>query len=111
VYCSVHTVCALLEEKFVEFSRADRALNIAEPTIFADANEFVGVHIALKSLVDNFEQVTGKRPALQNIKANSTTTAPGGGIVVGSVNSTLIRQLSAQSLLDVSDVEGRWEVF
>jgi hypothetical protein len=104
-------VRALLEEKFVDINGGVGSLNIAEATIFVDADDYVGVHIALKSLVNDFEQITGKRPALQNITANSTGTAAGSGIIVGSVDSRLIRQLSVQSLVNVSDVEGRWEVF
>jgi hypothetical protein len=94
----VHKVCALLEERFVKFSGVDGALNIPE------ANDFMGVHSALKSSVDDFEQITGKRPALQNITESFTTTASGGGIIVGFVDLRLIRQLSAQGLLEVSDV-------
>jgi hypothetical protein len=109
---SLHTqVRALLEEKFVDFNAGDGSLNMAEATIFVDADDHVGVHIALKSLVNDIEQITGKRPTLRNITATSTAKASGGGIIVGSVDSRLIRQLSAQSLVDVSDVEARWEVF
>jgi hypothetical protein len=104
-------VRALLEEKFVDFNGGDGSLSIVEATIFVNADDYVRVHIALKRLVNDFEQITGKRPVLENITANSTITASGGGIIVGSVDSKLIRQLSAHTLVDISDVEGRWEVF
>lgn len=108
---SRYTVHALLEENFVSFEPGDQTLDIAGATIIADADDFVGIHIALKSLVDDFEQITGTRPALKNVTTNSTISNSPTGVIIGSVGSRLIRQLSAEKVLDISDVEGRWEVF
>jgi hypothetical protein len=109
--CAFSKSHALLEEHFVGFEPEDQSLNVAGATILADADDFTGVHIALRTLVDDFEQITGIRPALKNATANSTSSASEAHIIVGSVGSTLVRQLSAERRLDVSDVEGRWEVF
>lgn len=112
-----HVSHALLEEKFVSFTPGNGSFDIAGATILADADDFVGVHIALKSLVRDFEQITGKRPTIQNVTANSTTLAnntllgSGSAIVIGSVNSSLIRQLSGRNVIDVTDIEGKWEMF
>jgi hypothetical protein len=108
---SKYTVHALLEEKFVGFEPEDQTLDIAGATLIADADDFLGVHIALKSLVEDFEQITGIRPAFNNATTNSTVPASATGVIVGSVGSKLIRQISAEKGLDISDVEGRWEVF
>lgn len=108
---SKYTVHALLEESFVGFEPGDQTLDIAGATVIADADDFVGIHIALKSLVEDFEQITGTRPAFNNVTANSTISTSATGIIVGSVESRLIRQLSAERGLNISDVEGRWEVF
>jgi hypothetical protein len=104
-------VNGLLDEKFVSFEHAEGLLNLAGATILADAEDFVGVHIALMSLAGDFAQITGRRPEVLNVTANATLSVSGSAIIVGSVNSALVRQLSAQGILDVSDVEGRWEVF
>ena len=112
-----HAVLALLEEKFVSFVSGNGSLDIAGATILADADDFVGVHIALNSLIHDYEQITGKRPALRNMTANSTalgnTTIPASrsSIIVGSLDSPLIQQMSARGVLDISDIEGKWEVF
>jgi hypothetical protein len=106
-----HTVCALLEEKFVDFISGNASLDIARATILADAGESVGVHIAVKSLVDDFEQITGTRPLSLNHTNNSTFSNLTNYIVVGSVSSTLIRELSARGVFDISDIQGKWEVF
>jgi hypothetical protein len=108
LFTAVH---ALLEENFVSFEHAEGLLDLAGATILADAEDFVGVHIALKSLAGDFEQIMGRRPEVLNITANATLSVSGNAIIVGSVSSTLIRRLSSQGVLDVSDVEGRWEMF
>jgi hypothetical protein len=106
-----HSTHALLEEKFVGFSSENASLDIVGATILADADDFIGVHIALKSLVADFEQITGTKPSCQNYTANSTISNVDKSIIVGSVNSTLIRELAARGVLDISDIEGKWEVF
>lgn len=102
---------ALLEEKFVSFTGGNESLDIARATIVADAGDYVGVHIALKSLADDFKQITGAQPTLRNYTVNSTQSGATSGIIVGSVSSTLIRDLSARGHMDVSDIVGKWEVF
>lgn len=113
-------VQALLEEQFISFEAGKNSLDISSATIIADSHDFVGVHIALKSLVYDFEQITGRRPSLQNITANITTTGRPNlqrsqssdvHVFIGSLNSSLIHGLSSQGFLDVSDLEGKWETF
>ncbi|KAF2680045.1 glycoside hydrolase family 115 protein [Lentithecium fluviatile CBS 122367] len=111
-----HIGHALLEEKFVNFTPGNGSFDIAGATILADANDSVGVHIALNSLVSDFGQITGTRSALHNVTGSST--APGNSnlvsgstIIIGSTNSSLIRQLSNRNIIDVSDIEGKWEMF
>lgn len=108
----LRTTHALLEEKFVTFSPSTKAsINIAGASIVADAKDFVGIHIALKSLATDLEQITGSRPSLLNATSNTTISGSATSIIVGSADSALIRELSASGLFDSSDVEGRWEVF
>jgi len=95
----------------VDFAARNESVDIGRATIVADANDYVGVHIALKSLANDLEQITGTRPAIRNLTLNSTQSVPAASLIVGSVNSTLIRSLSARGIVDVSDIEGRWEMF
>jgi hypothetical protein len=106
-----HTIHALFEEKFVSFTAGNGTLDIAHATIVADAEDFVGVHIALGSLVKDLEQITGTRPAFRNHTTNSTLSQTGSSVIVGSANSTLIRELVARSVIDISEINGKWEVF
>jgi hypothetical protein len=112
-----HGSHALLEEKFVSFTPGNGSLDIARAAIVADSDDFVGVHIALKSLTSDLEQITGLRPALRNITGNSTALgnsslpASRGAIIIGSVNSTLARQLADRGVIDLSDITGKWEMF
>jgi hypothetical protein len=114
---SSSAVLALLEEKFVGFNITDGSFEITGATVVADTTDFAGVHIALKSLANDYEAITGTRPILRNITTNSTKldasepVSTGNAIIVGSVDSGVIQQLSSQGVLDVSDVRGKWEVF
>jgi hypothetical protein len=90
----MHVSHALLEEKFMSFTLGNDSFDIAGATVSADANSFVGVHIALKSLVDDPEQITGTRPVVQDATVNSTTpdyivvSGTGTDVVIGSANSS-----------------------
>ena len=113
-----HLSNALLEEKFVSFTPGNKPLDIAGATIIADANDFVGVHIAIKSLADDLKQITGVKSEIRNITANSTisansTSAPayGKAIIVASLNSSLVQQLSGRNGIDFSELGGKWETF
>ncbi|KAH7353136.1 hypothetical protein BKA66DRAFT_598153 [Pyrenochaeta sp. MPI-SDFR-AT-0127] len=108
---------ALLEEKFVSYNAGNGSFDIAGAAVLGDEGDFTGVHIALKSLVLDYEHITGKRPVFHNFtaeyatSANSTALASGTKIIIGSLSSTLIRHLSSRGVLDVSDIRGKWEVF
>lgn len=77
----------------------------------ADRGDSVGIHIALRSLASDLEQITGSRPSLRNATSNATIPGSTTSIIIGSVESSLIHELSAKGLFDTSDIEGKWEVF
>ncbi|KAF2739667.1 hypothetical protein EJ04DRAFT_548968 [Polyplosphaeria fusca] len=103
------TTQALLEESFIDFSSSNGSFNIADAPIVSDSGDFKAIHIALNSLRDDLQQITGSRPLLTNFTANATETSRN-AIIVGSVNSSMIQSISAASAFDVSDIKG-WEVF
>lgn len=105
-------VGALLEERLVSHSPDAGALDIANARIVADQDDYVGVHIALRSLQDDYEQITGTRPDILNTTATSLDILrPGNSILVGSLQSALIQRLSSAGILDVEDLKGQWEMF
>ncbi|KXX76158.1 hypothetical protein MMYC01_207363 [Madurella mycetomatis] len=106
---------ALLEERFVSFesSAASPQLSISDAPILVARDDFIGVHIAANSLAEDLEQITGIARTVSNATLSDITaqTDIGTIIVAGSVNSSLIRDLSAGEHIDVSDIEGKWESF
>lgn len=108
---------ALLEEPFVSFepepASSQRGIDIANAPILIAQDDFVGVHIAARSLAKDLEAITGISRSISNATLSGITASKGNDvfIVAGSLNSTLIRALSAERHLDVSDIEGKWETF
>jgi hypothetical protein len=105
----------LLEDRFVSFesNAAASALSITDAPILIAQDDFIGVHIAAKSLAQDLEQITGVSRPVTNVTLSGITTlmTPGTVILAGSLSSSLIRDLSAEGHIDISDIEGKWETF
>ena len=106
---------ALLEEDFVSFGPAPAgSLAITNAPVLSGVDDFVGVHIAADSLATDLGQITGfKRESRRVTAANATagSAVSPTAIIVGSANSSLIRSLVTSKVIDLSDIEGRWEAF
>ncbi|KAK3368389.1 hypothetical protein B0H63DRAFT_504280 [Podospora didyma] len=111
----------LLEERFISFepiAPTAAHLSITNSPILLSQDDFVGVHIASNSLASDLYQITGVlRQVRRGHSANITSQWTGNGttipsaIIAGSLNSSLIRNLSSLRLLDTSDLQGKWETF
>ncbi|KAF2796768.1 glycoside hydrolase family 115 protein [Melanomma pulvis-pyrius CBS 109.77] len=107
---------ALLEEAFISFTPSIESLNIVGATILVATDDFVGVHIAANSLAKDLQEITEVESEVKNVTTNSTLLANTrvkslkSAIIVGSVNSSLIRHLSTNDVIDVSEIQG-WEMF
>lgn len=106
----------LLEERFVAFESNSARLSLLDITnapILIAQDDFVGVHIAANSLAKDLEQVTGTSRTVSNATLSSTITRTNVStvIIAATVNSSLIRDLSAAAYINVSDIEGKWETF
>ncbi|KAH8589239.1 hypothetical protein B0O99DRAFT_725600 [Bisporella sp. PMI_857] len=114
---------ALLEETFISFTRKDGAVPIHDTAIFHSADDPTGVRIAIQSLQNDFEEITGKRPlnftidfqnrtrsnyTLSTSLRNNTTRNV---IIAATVDSPLIQQLSKGRNISISDIQGKWETF
>lgn len=106
----------LLEEEIVSFGPGDAAstaLNIVDCPILCAKDDYIGVHIAARSLAADLEEITGKARGILNFTdSNVTTTSPlDSAIIVGSINSSLVQSLVSKKIIDISDIQGKWETF
>ncbi|KAK3356862.1 hypothetical protein B0T25DRAFT_621871 [Lasiosphaeria hispida] len=117
IACLALSTQALLEEQFLSFDTAPSSahLSITNAPILVSQDDFVGIHIAAGSLADDLRQITGiSRDVRKGAATNGTLWANGtlsSVILAASANSSLIHQISSQGLLDISDIQGKWETF
>lgn len=102
---------SLLEERFIAFSASDGSISIHNAVIVHDSRDPAGVQIAADSLVNDFEQITGSRPKNATWDKDSGPLGNGTAILIGTVESDLIRTIVENGKLDVDDIEGKWETF
>lgn len=106
---------ALLEEPLVSFDAVNPAshLTITNSPILVSQDDFAGVHIAANSLASDLQQITGISRAIKPwTTANITQDAVlPSAIIAGSANSSLFRHFSSEGIIDLSDIEGKWESF
>jgi hypothetical protein len=104
---------SLLEERFVSFDQSPGAIAIHDAPIIFSADDFKGVRIAAESLTADLTAVTGVTKTLVDLnKANFTRLS--GAILVGTVNSTLIRSLTkngTNGAFSTAEINGKWEAF
>ncbi|KAI1801236.1 glycoside hydrolase family 115 protein [Daldinia bambusicola] len=111
---------ALLEESFVAFSSTDGAIPIHNAGLAYDGDDPVGVEIAIESLTQDFEDITGKRPSKISLNLGGDGTScdtvfdvdiANTLVVAATANSTLAKKLVECKLFDISEIEGKWESF
>lgn len=75
-------------------------------TILVSDDDFAGVQRVASDLQSDIERVTGVRPELSNDDGADLV------VIVGTVGkSAVVDQLIADDKLDVSELEGKWEMF
>lgn len=123
VLCAcTQSALALLEQRFVAFEPSNGTVQLQDATVIYDAQDPPTVHIAVRSLASDWRDITGTEAITCQWISNATTTMgrtsvnPSCGetetaIVVGTVNSSLIRSLIDRDKIDVTDIEGNWETF
>lgn len=107
---AVQGTLALLEEPVVAFEPSDDSIPIHGATIIHDAQDAETVKVAVRSLANDWNDITGSKAA--NCRWASNATQPCSAetaIIVGTVGSGLIKELGDRA--DVSDIEGKWETF
>jgi hypothetical protein len=111
----------LLEDRFVSFestsatsqATSQLGISITNAPILVAQDDFVGVHIAARSLAQDLSAITGVSRTVSNATFSGITTNKDLeiAIIAGSVNSSLIRALGAEGQLETSDIDGKWETF
>jgi hypothetical protein len=115
----VPTCFALLEERFVGFQPGNGSLDITNVQILYSFDDYVGVRIAAESLAKDYADITGAKPEVRNVSRaglghSGNSMASGTAIIVGSLKSSLIKSLAGngtRGLLDVEEIQGKWETF
>lgn len=104
---------ALLEERFVAFSESDGSISIHNAVIIHDVEDPAGIQIAANSLVKDFEQITGNRPrnATYDGGLGSSNGTMDTAVLIGTIDSELIKAVVENADLDLDDLEDKWETF
>lgn len=102
---------ALLEERFVAFESGNITLQLQDATIIHDGGDPETVQIAVRSLSSDWEDITGSKAEICQWASNSTCQDKDAAIIVGTVESSLIKALVDRNKIDISDIEGKWETF
>lgn len=106
-------VFAGFEETLVAFEPSEGAAELHGAVIIRDASDPIGISIAVSSLADDLEQITGQKPPVKSwgntncAPRNASRTA----IIAATVDSPLIRQLEDAGKLDADAIRGKWETF
>lgn len=115
-------ITALLEESFIAFEASEGSIELQDATLIQDADDPVGIGIAVNSLADDFEQITGTKPSVHLWTAqeeNNQTAASAAfstiiadvAIIAGTVESAMIQELVNSEKIEVEDIRGNWETF
>lgn len=107
----LHLSHSLLEDAFVTFNQTTGAVPIHGATVIHSYDESPGVRIAVASLLDDFEAITGNRPPSWQYRSNDSSTPQGHAIVVSTLDSELMRQVRDRTNVDLSMLEGKREAF
>ena len=108
------TICAMLSsaaygaEQFVTFDRQSGSFQIIRDEqpiqVCVSQEDYEGVQMATESLCNDIEAVCGTRPVMTCLMQKEC-------IIIGSLESELIRQLVEGGKFDISDLEGKNEKY
>ncbi|KAF5016959.1 hypothetical protein F66182_11197, partial [Fusarium sp. NRRL 66182] len=109
LFCSLSS--ALLLEPFVAFEASQGSFGLQGATIVYDDKDPVGVKIAVDSLADDLEQITGSKSDISNWRALAGNHSIPSVIIAATANSSLLQSLQEKHDIDISDIQGKWETF
>ncbi|KAM5345108.1 hypothetical protein ACJ41O_010970 [Fusarium nematophilum] len=104
-------VFAGFEEALVAFEPSDGAVELQGAAIIWDDIDPIGINIAVNSLAEDLEQITGQGSSVKAWKNSSPGNTSEPAIIAATVGSPLIRQLESAGKIDAEDIRGKWETF
>lgn len=110
-------VFAGFEETLVKFDSADGDdVNLAGAVIILDDSDPIGIAIAVNSLADDLQLITGQKPLVETWRnsrnsGHTSNLTSHTAIIAATADSPLIQQLETEGLVDVDDIRGKWETF
>ena len=106
-------IVGLGQKPVISFEDGEGSLLLASgsssPTIIVDQDDSPSVIRAATDLAIDFGRVTGVNGSVANASAKATSFS--GTILLGTVDTPLIRRLIESSSIDISSIEGQWEAF
>lgn len=101
----------MFETRFVAREPQAGSFSLVGCPIIVEWDDFEGIHIAAKTLSDDFARVTGGQPN-PIVHSTSPLSITKNAIIIGSLNkSSIAKSLVQQQKLDVSAIQGKWECF
>ncbi|PSN62326.1 hypothetical protein BS50DRAFT_650881 [Corynespora cassiicola Philippines] len=109
-FFAAHAQLLVFDPGQSNFKLADKSL---APNIYVSSNDIVGVARAAQDLAWDFGRVLGVNGSLTISNSSSpSNTSDAPMIIAGTIgNSRLIDDLVSNGKLDVTEVEGRWEMY
>ncbi|KAK1461840.1 hypothetical protein CCUS01_01430 [Colletotrichum cuscutae] len=115
-------ITALLEESFIAFEASEGSIELQDATLIQDADDPVGIGIAVNNLAGDFQQITGTKPSVHLWTAQEGDNQTGAtaafptiitdvAIIAGTVESAIIQELVNRGKIEVEDIGGKWETF
>ncbi|KAI9155643.1 hypothetical protein HJFPF1_08231 [Paramyrothecium foliicola] len=102
---------ALLEEPLVGFRSSKGNLEIQRATIIYDEEDSKTVEIAVRSLQGDWKDITGREAPIKTWKSIRGGDKIESAIIVGTIQSGLIKKLTEGDKFDVENIEDKWESF
>jgi hypothetical protein len=116
----VRQALCLFDDPILSFEPQEGSIPIHDAAIiYANKDDTVGIQIAAESLAEDYKQITGHKPPVLEWRGSNGTSQPvltndqakSTVIVVGTVDSSLIRGLAEVGEIEIDDLRGKWETF
>ncbi|KAK5630900.1 hypothetical protein RRF57_006615 [Xylaria bambusicola] len=104
----------LLEKRIVSFENAQGSLPLHGASILYSADDPVGVKIAITSLAEDLEVITGVRPSVFKVGNGNSIDCKNctdNVIIAATVGSDVLGAMVEDGKLDVSAIDGTWESY
>lgn len=98
----------MFHPQLITFEAERGSLGLVKAPILLDETEERAVHISASCFATDLEAVTGEKSA---IITSGQRPALDRAIIVGTVNSALVKSLQVGSAIDLTKLAGRWEAF